>query len=622
MNYNSFNLSLMKKNKIYYWSFLLIFLLLIFNNTSAQTSKEALFQAADSLFKSEHIKDIDQAYNKIKERSLKLELDSLYVELTFQQIEKNGGLLLYTNSKILLENLLINENYFFKANPKMLLKGIHDIGKFYATNSGKSNTAKAISEYYYQRYFKLIKTVELNESELKTAQHNKLNYLIYSKNDSLFYYLNKFKIDKIKRAGYLAYWFRDLGDFEKELIYAKASKNKIDIIVAHKNNGNFKTVEKLFPIYRQEFKKKDSLLEHRLYVIMGQCYLMQNRYVESEEMYLKALGYFSSSTFNLYIETIFKDLIKIQSLARNFQKHQLYSKGLIDHNKAKEEEELKIHQKHVEYSSKISDYERQLKNEEEDFKINSLKSQINNQKTTISFAMALLIVTLIFIYFYSVVSKTNAMLEDVNEEMSIDVLRSKFKPHFTFNVLSVINYFIEKKEMKNAALAITKMAALLRSTLDNMSEKLVSFESEYKICDNYMYLESLRFSKKFEYKFKPLEGDVVKQWFIPPGIIEPLLENAVNHAFKGVDYKGLIELNYEINQDHLIISVSDNGIGIGTSNVVTKKSHGLKITRDYIKTVSNLYRKNITIDFISKNGTIVKIKIPRINPKKLKKLKK
>ena len=130
--------------------------------------------------------------------------------------------------------------------------------------------------------------------------------------------------------------------------------------------------------------------------------------------------------------------------------------------------------------------------------------------------------------------------------------------------------FIEKKEMKNAALAITKMAALLRSTLDNMNEKLVSFESEYKICDNYMYLESLRFSKKFEYKFKPLEGDVVKQWFIPPGIIEPLLENAVNHAFKGVDYKGLIELNHEISQDHLMISVSDNGIGIGTSNVVRK----------------------------------------------------
>jgi sensor histidine kinase YesM len=189
-------------------------------------------------------------------------------------------------------------------------------------------------------------------------------------------------------------------------------------------------------------------------------------------------------------------------------------------------------------------------------------------------------------------------------------------------VLSVINYFIEKKEMKNAALAITKMAALLRSTLDNMNENLVSFESEYKICDNYMYLESLRFSKKFEYRFKPLKEDVIKQWLIPPGIIEPLLENAVNHAFKGIDYKGLIALNYELSEDYLSVTVSDNGIGMGASNIVSKKSHGLKITRDYIKTVSNLYRKNITIDFVSNNGTTVAIRFPRINQKKFKKLKK
>jgi hypothetical protein len=61
---------------------------------------------------------------------------------------------------------------------------------------------------------------------------------------------------------------------------------------------------------------------------------------------------------------------------------------------------------------------------------------------------------------------------------------------------------------------------------------------------------------------------------------------------------------------------------MGASNIVSKKSHGLKITRDYIKTVSNLYRKNITIDFVSNNGTTVAIRFPRINQKKFKKLKK
>ncbi len=67
------------------------------------------------------------------------------------------------------------------------------------------------------------------------------------------------------------------------------------------------------------------------------------------------------------------------------------------------------------------------------------------------------------------------------------------------------------------------MSSLLRATLDNMNEKLVPFITEYKICQNYMYLESLRFSKKFDYEFEPLNNFEIQQWMIPPGIIEPLL---------------------------------------------------------------------------------------------------
>jgi hypothetical protein len=589
---------------------------------NAQTAKDYLIKDLDSIFKVKNLKNIDQTYDVLKERALSLELDSLYITLIFQQIEKNGGLLLYTNSEVLLENLLINENYFFKKNPKLLLKVFHDLGKFYLIHSKNSKSTQAIYKYYYRRYFNLLKTVSLNEKERKIANNNKLNQLLYTQNDSIFHYLEAFKIDNNTKADYLNHWHRELGNHKKELSYANESGNKIDIIVALKNNEDFEAVETLFPKYRDEFIKNDKLSEHKLYLIMGQYYLNQKHYFKSEAMYLKALTYFSSTAFNLYTETILNDLIKIQSENGNFTKYRFYINKLIAQNKAKEEQQLKIHVNHLDYSEKIRDFELHLKNEEEAYKFFNLKSKITNQKTIISFALALLIVTLIFIYFYSVVSKTNAFLEDENEQMSMDVLKSKFKPHFTFNVLSVINYFVEKKEVQNATLALTKMAALLRSTLDNMNEKLVPFESEYEICDNYMYLESLRFSKKFKYQFKPIKNNVIKQWLIPPGIIEPLLENAVNHAFKGVDYEGLIELNHELSKNHLNIIVSDNGVGIGSSKIMTRKSHGLKITRDYIQTVSNLYRKPITIDFISNNGTTVILRIPKLNPKRLKKQKK
>jgi LytS/YehU family sensor histidine kinase len=101
---------------------------------------------------------------------------------------------------------------------------------------------------------------------------------------------------------------------------------------------------------------------------------------------------------------------------------------------------------------------------------------------------------------------------------------------------------------------------------------------------------------------------------IPPGIIEPILENAVNHAFTGVRYKGKILLRHRIENNKLLIVVEDNGIGFKTSSLIEKKSHGLKITKDHIKIISKLYNSNIKLNIKSnKKGTYVEITIPKLN---------
>ena len=244
-----------------------------------------------------------------------------------------------------------------------MLKVFHDLGKFYLIHSKNSKSTQAISKYYYRRYFNLLKTVSLNEKERKIADNNKLNQLLYTQNDSIFHYLEAFKIDNNTKADYLNHWHRELGNHKKELSYANESGNKIDIIVALKNNKDFEAVETLFPKYRDEFIKNDKLSEHKLYLIMGQYYLNQKRYFKSEVMYLKALTYFSSTAFNLYIETILNDLIKIQSENGNFTKYRFYINKLIAQNKAKEEQQLKIHVNHLDYSAYIRVFELHLKNE-------------------------------------------------------------------------------------------------------------------------------------------------------------------------------------------------------------------------------------------------------------------
>lgn len=472
--------------------------------------------------------------------------------------------------------------------------------------------SKKISEQYYKRYFLLLKELDLSEVEQKDAQYNRLQYLVDTKNDSVFYYLKQFSIEEKKEAELLNRWYRQKNDYIKELEYAKLLKDKIKIFIAHKNNNHLDTIQVLYPKYLDEFKATNPFEEHKLYLIMGQIYLSQERYEESENMYLKALLYFEQKNSNLYTNVIFGDLLKIKIKMEELNGYSYYANKLINQKAAFEEKHLSVLNKHINYSEKLSDFEIQLKLNEEKLINETLRNKINNQKTITSFTLALLITVLIFVFFYSASAKTKAELEDANKQMIIDVLRSKFKPHFTFNVLSVINFFVEKKEVHNATLALTKMSSLLRATLDNMNEKLVPFITEYKICQNYMYLESLRFSDKFDYSFETLNNFEAEQWMIPPGIIEPLLENAVNHAFKGVDYKGVISFKYKITNDTLVIRVEDNGVGIKSSNLINKKSHGLKITRDYIQTVSKLYRKEIDLNITSKNGTSIELVIPKL----------
>lgn len=577
-------------------------------------SEKTLIAKMQEVYKQQNIKNLDSLYDTMKKQALKLGSDSLYIELTFQQIEKNGGVLLYPNSEIMLGNLLIDENVYLKKHPKLLLRCVHDLAQFYNIRSGSSEVIKEISMHFYRRYFKLVKKIDLTPKELKSVKLNKLWHLVYTKNDSIFYYLEQAKINPKEESMLLNHWYRELDDPKKELFYAKILEDKIKILKALINNLQFEEVERLYPMYLKELNTVDPVSEHELYMLMGQMYFKQKYYDKAEVMYSKALSFFEQKKSYLNTNVIYQNLMNIELKKGNLEGYSHYSKKLTDQNNYHEEQLLNVLKNHLDYHSEVADIEVELILSEEHLKNEMLSAKIKTQKTIISFALAFIIVTLIFVYFYSVNSKTKAQLEDANKQMVIDVLRSKFKPHFTFNVLSVINYFVVKEELQNATLALTKMSSLLRSTLDNMNEKLVPFLSEYKICENYMYLESLRFSDKFDYEFEPIKNVSIEQWMIPPGIIEPFLENAVNHAFTGVKYKGKIMLRHKIKDDKLIITIKDNGTGIKFVPKKNRKKHGLKITKDYIATVSKLYRSSIDLKISSIKGTTVEISIPKLIP--------
>jgi len=564
----------------------------------------------NTAFDHQNIQKFDSIFNDLRNEALTLKEDSIYIDLTFQQIEnkkKPIDIFLVTN---VLEDIMRKKYEYLKKHPRLLLLCYLNLGEFYLSKFNSSKASLDLSEYFYDRYFEILKKIPLNASEVKLHKKHKLFYLEKTQNDSLFYYLNSYDGSKNEKNLILTRWYRSQNNHKKELIYAKKSEDLHELLIAYKNNLQLSKVDSLFPIMLKKLKGKEPFNEHILFQNMGHRYALERRFVKAEQMYLKALKYLEKNQMQYEINECLEAIIDIQTQSGHISAFQFYNTKLKALTKRQNDEQLIVVKKYLSFVKDITSLEAKTQHKAEKLEQEQSKSELKFQKTITSVGLAFFLVFSVFIFFHFQNIKEKESLEYKNEKMKIDVLRSKFKPHFTFNALSVINYFIAKKDVENASFALTKMATLLRSTLDNMNKDLVSYQSEYNICKDYMYLELLRFSDRFDCDFEELNEPEIENWKIPPGIIEPFLENCVNHAFKGIKDKGLITLNHKIEKNCLVICVKDNGVGIDTEKIYSVNLHGMKITKDVIKTTSNLYKTPIELNIKKNNGTIVSLTIP------------
>ena len=579
------------------------------SNAQQATESEAFVHKVNTTYNQNSI-PADSILNSLREEAWALEEDSLYVDLTLRLIQKKReklDIFLITN---VLEDLMVKEYEYLKKYPKILLTCYLNLGKFYISRFNPSEASIAISGYYFRRYFEILKTTPLSESENIIHQNHRLNYLEKTQNDSLLYYLDHYNTPKEVKNRALTRWYRSQKDHSKELVYAKKSSDSLALLVAFKNNLKFLEVDTLFPVLLEKFRDKDLYNEHILYLNMGHRYALEQRFKKADKMYKKALNYFENTKKTTQIQECLESIINVKTQSGNVNEFKLYSSKLNTLVQNQHQEELIIMRKYLSFIKDVTDLEIETKKKADKLEKKQVMNDLRYQKTITSIGLAFFLVFSVFIFFYFQSIKEKESLQYKNRQMKVNVLKSKFKPHFTFNILSVINYFIAKKDVENASNAITKMATLLRTTLDNINKDLVPYQSEYAICKDYMYLELLRFSDKFDCTFEKLKDPIMKAWWVPPGIIEPFLENCVNHAFKGRKSKGLITLNHHIENNCLVICVKDNGVGLDTGKLFSEKSHGLNITEEVIQTTSYLYQDPITFEIKTDGGTKINLKIP------------
>ena len=146
-------------------------------------------------------------------------------------------------------------------------------------------------------------------------------------------------------------------------------------------------------------------------------------------------------------------------------------------------------------------------------------------------------------------------------ELNLNALRSQMNPHFTFNVLNSIKYYIAKNDPESAQFYISKFSKLIRMILDRSRSEYIRLSEEIEILRLYMELEELRFENKFAYSINVAEKLNPEEIEIPGMLIQPFVENSIKHGIRYKKGEARVNVHFSSTDSVLICTVTDNGIG-------------------------------------------------------------
>ena len=133
----------------------------------------------------------------------------------------------------------------------------------------------------------------------------------------------------------------------------------------------------------------------------------------------------------------------------------------------------------------------------------------------------------------------------------------------------------------------------------------------------YLKLQKLRFNNKFDYIIH-IEEEINQELLkIPPMLTQPFIENAVEHGMRQLEENGLIQVNYQLYEKDLIITVTDNGKGMIQKSNSKHKSLATIITKERIDNIDKIQGVKIKMEiadaFPNEDNKGVKIvfKIPQ-----------
>lgn len=145
----------------------------------------------------------------------------------------------------------------------------------------------------------------------------------------------------------------------------------------------------------------------------------------------------------------------------------------------------------------------------------------------------------------------------------LDALQRQINPHFLFNTLNSIASLVRFRP-ELARELIVKLASILRVLLQDRDD-LMPLREELQFADDYLDIEVVRFGIEKLRVVKDIPPETL-EILVPSMLLQPLIENGIKHGLEPRIGGGTITLRSRLQQDKLIITVEDDGVGMPAEN--------------------------------------------------------
>ena len=252
-----------------------------------------------------------------------------------------------------------------------------------------------------------------------------------------------------------------------------------------------------------------------------------------------------------------------------------------------------------------------------------LRTTLLSKQRTLLFASIILVIVLILVAVL-IVFQGRLRSRYRNLRFQQRLLRSQMNPHFIFNALSAIQVFILENDKDKSSRFLAHFSKLMRHVLRSSNYEFIPIHEEVEMLQYYLKIQQLRFSPPFD--FEIIIGDKIKKnkVVIPPMLIQPFVENAIEHGIKQLGEGGLIFIRILENKSEMLIEIEDNGPGLDYNEDLSEsaqdhESMALKITNERLDILKKDTGEDTFLEIFDKKkkdpyerGTVVRIVLPLI----------